>query len=98
MQLDLILKKPIITEKSMQAAKNGKFSFLVDNAANKNHITQAVETLFKVNVVSVSTSAINGKTKRFGKTRRPTKLSDFKKAIVELKKNQKIDLFDIKEK
>lgn len=97
MRQDLILIRPKITEKSMIQAQSGKFTFIVNLEANKDQIRKIVETQFKVNVINVSTIKIKGKAKRFGKKRSITQLPNYKKAIVELKKGQKIDLFDIKE-
>lgn len=97
MKFDLIIKRPIITERTMLLAQLGKFSFEVDKKANKNQIKEVVEKIFKVNVVSIATSAIRGKSKRFGAKRVTVKLSDSKKAMVELKKGQRIDLFEIED-
>ncbi|MGI5828314.1 MAG: 50S ribosomal protein L23 [Patescibacteria group bacterium] len=97
MRTDLVLKRPIITEKSMVAAQAGKYTFEVDRTANKHAIAEAVENQFKVNVINVSTTKIKGKTRRFGARRQPVQMTDSKKAIVELKKGQKIELFEIKE-
>ena len=98
MRQDLIIKKPIISEKSMQAASLGRFSFIVNPKASKNQIAQAIEKLFSVSVVSISTSNIKGKIKKFGTKRNKTQLSDYKKAIVTLKKGQAIDIFNFEEK
>ena len=98
MRADLVLKRPVISEKSMSLAAQGKFTFIVDKRANKDQIAQVVADHFKVTVEKVATVSIKGKTKRFGKKRSQVKLSDYKKAIVKLKKGQKIDLFEIKDK
>lgn len=92
-----IIKKPLFTEKSVQDAKNGKFSFVVDIAASKGAIAQAVQKQFDVKVVDVATSILKGKTKRVGKRRTEITVSKIKKAIVQLKEGQKINLFDIQE-
>jgi len=97
MQTDLVLTRPIISEKSMVLAQNGIFTFEVAKAANKDQIAKAVAAAFNVHVTEVSTSVIKGKERRFGSRRSPKKLSDSKKAMVSLKKGEKIDLFDIKE-
>lgn len=97
MQSDLILIKPIISEKSMLAAQNGTFTFEVAAGANKNRIAEVVEQSFGVHVINICTSVIKGKTRRFGSKRVPKKAQDSKKAMLTLKKGEKIDLFDIKE-
>lgn len=89
--------RPVITEKSMDNVKNGKFTFLVARDADKKNIKKAIEEEFKVTVVSVSTTTIKGKTIRVGKKRTEKKLRPVKKAVVKLAKDQKIDLFDVKE-
>jgi large subunit ribosomal protein L23 len=97
MRFDLIIKRPLITEKSMGLAQEGKFSFEVLKKANKYQIAQAIAKVFNVEVVGIVTSVIKGKEKRFGARRMPAKSSDSKKAIIKLKKGQKIDLFELKE-
>ena len=98
MDLNLVIKKPIITEKSMKDAETHRYTFLVDRKANKNQIAQAVEQLFKVNVLGVRTIRLAGKTKRIGKKGKTKKLFDKKKAIVEIKHDQKIEVFPAGEK
>ena len=95
MKLPYILKKPIITERSLLAVSKGEYTFEVDLHATKGQIKEAVETYFSVNVVRVRTAKLAGKTKRAGKLRRQFKKSDRKKAIVKLKEGQKISAFDL---
>ncbi len=85
-----IIKHPWISEKSHRIMPEGKYVFLVDRKANKSEIAKAVELIYKVSVISVNTINIKGKPARFGKNtgRNP----DYKKAIVMLKKGQKIDV------
>ena len=64
-KLYTLIKAPIITEKSAQLSEKYKqVIFKVDLDANKREIKQAVEKLFKVEVLSVTTSIVKGKTKR----------------------------------
>ncbi|MBI2405858.1 50S ribosomal protein L23 [Candidatus Microgenomates bacterium] len=93
-----ILLRPLITEKSKKDAEAGKFTFEVVASANKNQITHVVENAFGVKVKGVKTVKISGKTRRFGGRRLVKKLSDIKKAIVELEKGQTIDLFATEKK
>jgi large subunit ribosomal protein L23 len=58
--------------------------------ATKPQIKEAIEALFNVNVVSVNTMVVKGKTKQFRGV--PGKRSDIKKAIVRLKDGQSIDV------
>lgn len=90
-----VIISPLITEKSMKDAADGKFSFKVLKSANKNDIKKRVEKNFNVNVTHVSTSILKGKKTRVGTRRTERKVSDWKKAVVTVKKGQKIGLFEL---
>lgn len=90
-----VIISPLITEKSMADAANGKFSFRVLKSANKNEIKKAVEKRFSVNVTHVSTNILKGKKVRVGVRRAEKDISDVKKAVVTVKKGQKIGLFEL---
>lgn len=94
MKLPYILKRSIITEKSMSGAAQNRYSFEVDVIASKGQIKKAVEDTFDVQVISVRTAKMAGKRYRAGKSRREVRKPDKKKAIVELKQGQKIDMFE----
>lgn len=87
-----IVKRPVITEASMENLAQGKYTFAVDPRANKTQIKQAIEELFKVKVKKVNTMNVRGKVRRVGVHvgRRP----DWKKAIVTLEEGQRIEFFD----
>lgn len=89
---DIILK-PIVTEKSMNAMSEKKYTFLVNPSANKIQIKEAVEKMFEgVKVQKVNTMNGDGKTKRRGSTFGKT--SKTKKAIVQLTEDSKdIEIF-----
>jgi large subunit ribosomal protein L23 len=97
MKLRDVLKKPLITEKSMLQTSLGKVTFLVDRRATKREIAQAVEKFFKVKPISVRTINLAGKTKRSLKTRQSVFIPGQKKAIITLKKGDKIDIFEVGE-
>ena len=79
---DVILK-PVVTEKSMNAMSEKKYTFLVHPEANKSMIKEAVEKMFEgTKVASVNTMNLDGKTKRRGMTFGKT--AKTKKAIVQL--------------
>lgn len=85
-----VIRGPVITEKaSGMMERDGTYSFAVDRRANKIDVKRAVEAAFKVNVVKVNVLTSRGKLKRVrwqtGKT------PDWKKAMVTLKKGEKID-------
>ena len=90
---DIILK-PIITEKSMEMLTQGKYTFKVAKDSNKIEIAKAVEALFPgVKVAKVNTISVRGRLKRMGRNAGYT--SDWKKAVVTLKKDSKgIEFFE----
>lgn len=94
LSVKLLIKKPIITEQSMKLAGLGFYTFAVDRDANKREISQVVEKKFNVEVVSVRTINIKGKLKNQRSKRGVYKTQDLKKAIVGVKKGQKIALFE----
>ncbi len=86
-----IIKAPIITEKSASITTNErKYVFKVDAKANKTQIKQAIENIFKVKVENVNTINVKPKKKRVGKYAGMT--NKYKKAIVTLALNNKIEL------
>lgn len=87
-----VLKKPIVSERSMGLTEQNKYSFYVDPQANKIEIKHAVQELFKVTVTDVNTMNVKGKAKRMGKYVGRT--ANRKKAIVTLKSGDKIELFE----
>jgi large subunit ribosomal protein L23 len=91
--LDVILG-PMISEKSMNDAAKGRYTFKVFVKAGKNDIKKAVEEKFKVNAVKISTVTVKGRTVRAGAKRTEITRSPFKKAIVTVKAGQKIAIFD----
>ena len=87
-----LVKRPIVTEKSMAAMGKRKYTFMVDMHANKYEIKNAVEKIFDVKVQSICTIKMLGKEKRVSvhEGKRP----DWKKAIVTLTPDSKtIELF-----
>ena len=88
-----IIRKPVITEKSMAAMAERKYTFIVDIHANKVQIKKAVEEVFGVKVEDVKTLRNLGKTKRVGVHIR--KRADFKKAVITLAADSKtIEFFE----
>ncbi|GAB7192506.1 50S ribosomal protein L23 [Kineococcus sp. NUM-3379] len=85
-----ILLAPVVSEKSYGLIDEGKYTFIVDPAANKTEIKIAVERIFGVKVASVNTANRQGKTRRtkFGTGKR----KDTKRAIVTLREGT-IDIF-----
>ena len=87
-----ILIAPVVSEKSYSLIEENKYSFRVHDRAHKTQIRQAVEELFDVKVVGVNVIKVQPKPKRRGaiKGTRP----GWKKAIVELKAGDKIEIFE----
>ncbi|MCK4588600.1 50S ribosomal protein L23 [Candidatus Woesebacteria bacterium] len=86
---------PVLTEKSLDQAKEGNYTFWVDRRLNKNQIRNLVEETFGVHVVRVRTMNVRGEAKRTLRGRKMT-IKPRKKAIVILKEKEKIDLFETK--
>jgi len=86
-----ILREPVITEKlAREEEKLGKYAFRVHPHSNKKQIRSAVEKVFNVHVTKVNTFNQDGKWRRVRS--QPGKQSAWKKAIVTLKKGEKIDI------
>jgi large subunit ribosomal protein L23 len=88
-----VVRRALITEKGtvLREVRN-QYMFEVQKDANKIEIKQAIEKIFNVKVASVRTQQHMGKVRRQG--RWAGRRSDWKKAIVTLKPDQKIDLFE----
>lgn len=94
MNISFIIKSPVITEKSLVNAHNGRFTFWVDQSASKLQIKQAIVEFFGVNPVSISTLKNAGKKKRVSGKRQWVQTQPRKKAVVTLKKGETISLFE----
>ena len=93
MELYDVIKKPLITEKAtLQKEKNNQICLKVDRRANKVEIRQAVEKLFKTQVLEVRTLNFLGKKRRVGKSM--GKKPDWKKAVVKLAPGKSIEFFE----
>ena len=88
-----IIKRPIITEQSMEQTEMKRYTFEVAKTANKIEIAKAVEEIFGVKVAKVNTISMKGKKRRMGRFEGYT--SDWKKAVVTLTEDSKtIEFFD----
>src|SRR3954463_9611105 len=87
-----ILLRPLVTEKGThQSTRYNAYAFQVNPIANKIQIKAAVEELFHVRVEAVRTMNRRGKKRRFRQTE--GKLADWKKAVVTLHADDKIEFF-----
>ncbi|MCL4367214.1 50S ribosomal protein L23 [Patescibacteria group bacterium] len=90
-----VIKKPVVSEKSMKDASLGWYTFLVTKSARKPSIAKIIEKQFGVEVVGIKTANFKSEQKRQRNWRGFYTVSGFKKAFVQLKKGQKIALFDV---
>lgn len=89
-----ILKRPILTEKSLEATDfDNKVTFEVDMRANKLQVKDAVQTAFDVTVTNVNIMVMPVKTQRRGR-RMTIRKPKWKKAVVELQPGDSIQLFE----
>ena len=88
-----IIKRPLVTEKSMNLAAFGKYVFEVEINANKIEITEAINAIFKVDVACVNTLRVRGKTRRVGRNPQG-RTAAWKKAYITLKPGQRIEIFE----
>jgi len=88
---DIILS-PVISEKSYGMVADSRYSFYIDIRANKSEVKKAIEDIFNVKVLKISTSNVKSKPKKLGRFfgRSPKR----KKAVVTLRKKDKIDFFE----
>ena len=91
-----IIRRPIVSEKSMDHTHRGKYTFEVHSDANKLQVKAAVEELFKVQVVGINVLTTKAKEKRRGNRRGQTigHTTPWRKAIVTLAPGQKIEFFE----
>lgn len=88
MYLHDVLVRPIITEKNTMLGAQNKYCFQVAPDATKPVIREAVETIFKREVLSVNIVHVPGRRRRMGRQRRPVVNTPWKKAIVTLRSGQ----------
>jgi large subunit ribosomal protein L23 len=91
-EIHQVLIAPVVSEKSYSLIEDNKYSFRVHPSAHKTEIRQAVEELFNVKVEGVNVLKVQSKPKRrgFSAGRRP----GWKKAIVQLREGDRIEIFE----
>ena len=87
-----VLIAPVVSEKSYSLIEGNKYSFRVHDKAHKTQVRQAVEELFDVKVEGVNIVKVRPKPKRRGFTR--GKKPGWKKAIVQLRPGDRIEIFE----
>ncbi|MBN2401726.1 MAG: 50S ribosomal protein L23 [Spirochaetes bacterium] len=87
-----IITRPIVSEKTTDMSQKNKYVFRVPRKANKHIINKAIKEIFNVTPVKINVMKVRGRRKRvryqYGFT------SSWKKAIVTLNQNEKIELFE----
>jgi len=96
-----VLKRPLVTEKTTYLRELNQYAFEVDMRANKEQIKQAIEDIFKVDVVSVRVIVQAAKRRRHARSRQlgkkakqSVRQSGWKKAVVKLAAGQRLELFE----
>ncbi len=87
-----VIIRPIVSEKSYALLSANKYTFRIHDRAHKTQVRQAVEEIFNVRVRDVRTSRVKSKPKRRGYTSGRTRA--WKKAVVELHPDDRIELFE----
>lgn len=88
-----VIKRPLVSEKTAAFAENNKYVFEIYSSADRKEVAAAVEAQFKVTVTRVNILNVKGK-RKMSRTKRGqiVKAPDVKKAVVTLKKGDKIEL------
>lgn len=92
MTYEQVLIEPVLSEKANALREEGKYVFKVDPSATKIQVKEAVRRLFNVHPVSCTIAVVGGKPKRVRAKSGYT--SSWKKAVVRLRKDEKIALFE----
>lgn len=92
MNIEHIIIKPVLTEKSTNMTKNNVYTFIVSKKANKHVVASTLEKVYKVKVSNVRILTRAGKMKRAGKAMKQKQLPDTKIAYITVSEG-KIDLF-----
>lgn len=89
-----VIIRPMVSEKSYAGLEQNRYTFLVDPRSNKTEIKEAVQAIWNVRVLRVSTMNRRGKVKRFRYTQ--GKRPDQKLALVTLAPGESIEIFEQK--
>jgi len=88
----VVIKKPLVTERSMANQQKRVYTFVVERTANKQEIQHAVEKVWNVKVEQVRTLVVKGKAKRMKNMLLEGRRKDWKKAYVTLKEGSRLDI------
>lgn len=87
--------RPHISEKTLLLAAKGWYTFVADTFSRKEVVRKEIESLYNVGVTNIRSIAMHGKVRRTGKRQTTKAKADWKKFLVQLKKGQKIDAFEV---
>jgi len=88
----IVIKKPVVTEKSMANQQKSVYTFIVAPDATKPEVKHSVEKAFNVKVQEVRTVQVKGEYKRMKNQLLQGKRKDWKKAYVTLKEGFRLDI------
>ncbi|MEX0616216.1 MAG: 50S ribosomal protein L23 [Candidatus Woykebacteria bacterium] len=94
MEVNKIIIKPTISERSLKGEEAGKYVFEVAKAATKKSIAKAMKEKFGVDVVKVQTRLVKGRSRRMTKGRSRVKIGPIKRATIQLVEGQKLAIFE----
>lgn len=90
-----LVKRPVITEKSLKLASRGWYTFAVPASARKEEIVVELKTAYNVDVTEIRTMTMPEKIRRVGRKMNKVTRPEWKKALVQLKQGQKLDMFEV---
>jgi large subunit ribosomal protein L23 len=91
--LEIKIQRPLISEKAMMLSESNTYIFLVNPKVNKSEIKKEIENIYNVDVVKVNTGKISKEPAKF-RGISSSKSTGIKKAMVTVKKGQKIEIFN----
>jgi len=94
MRLQDVIVRPVISEKSIKGASAQNYTFIVAKTATKTDIRAAIKAMFDVTPVEVRTTMVKGVRIRYTRAHKSVKDEGYKKAMVQLKGDQRIDIFE----
>lgn len=95
MNLNSVIRRAIITEKSTSQINKGVYTFEVSRQANAKEVKRAVELAFGVKVKKIRSMKVVGKKRKSGRFKIETKKPDRQKVLVQLAEGQKIEAFEL---
>ena len=91
-----VIFKPIISEASIKEMESNRYVFEVNKDSTKKDVAEAVKESFGVDVLKVQTRIIKGRSRRMLRSRNRVYLGPSKRATVQIGKDQKIGIFEVK--